>query len=404
MGRHGGAERLCLDVARHFLQRGHEVTVFWHEWFPRVQSAVSGYPEVLPYLHSVPWRLYSLGELGGRIRACDVLLVMYHVNPRIGWLLTRALKGKVPLVWYAGEPNRGLWERWITGEERARGMKGLFRRTVAAIYGSFAGALASSIPFYWLATGFLRLVDYTYARRFDLVIAQSSSVAKVLQKIYRIANVPVIYLGIDPKRLMKASNGDIKDKRIKDLLKSQYFLGVGALEKHKNYEAMIQGFKLAVSQTGRQDVKLVIVGTGKGSQYRSLSNTASSMEGSADVKIFDWSPTELVGVLYRNCKAVVHTALWEPFGLTPLEGAFFGKPSIVSKIGGTAETVIDQHTGILVNPYDIRSISDAFQTFMNDEFLRQTMGENARKHMTSNFTISKMVERLEESLNRVSRN
>jgi len=65
--------------------------------------------------------------------------------------------------------------------------------------------------------------------------------------------------------------------------------------------------------------------------------------------------------------------------LVPVEAALFGKPSIVSDLGGTRETVIDGETGLRVDPYDPEQIADAMKCLIGDEGLTREMGKRARK-------------------------
>jgi glycosyltransferase involved in cell wall biosynthesis len=53
--------------------------------------------------------------------------------------------------------------------------------------------------------------------------------------------------------------------------------------------------------------------------------------------------------LYANCSAVV-AASHEDFGLTPLEAAAFGKPSVVLQAGGFLDTVVEGVTGVFFEP------------------------------------------------------
>jgi len=55
------------------------------------------------------------------------------------------------------------------------------------------------------------------------------------------------------------------------------------------------------------------------------------------------------------------TALYEPFGLAPLEAMAAGMPAVVTKFGGPSESLIDgdQEYGILVDPTDKNEISTA---------------------------------------------
>jgi glycosyltransferase involved in cell wall biosynthesis len=49
--------------------------------------------------------------------------------------------------------------------------------------------------------------------------------------------------------------------------------------------------------------------------------------------------------LYRNSVALV-SASFEDYGLTPLEAACFGRPSVVLRAGGFLDTVVEDRTGI----------------------------------------------------------
>ena len=49
--------------------------------------------------------------------------------------------------------------------------------------------------------------------------------------------------------------------------------------------------------------------------------------------------------LYANCDGVV-TASHEDFGLTPLEGLAFGKPTAAMPVGGFLDTIVEGETGV----------------------------------------------------------
>jgi sucrose-phosphate synthase len=64
------------------------------------------------------------------------------------------------------------------------------------------------------------------------------------------------------------------------------------------------------------------------------------------------------------------TALYEPFGLAPLEAMASGMPAVVTKFGGPSESMLEdgQEFGILVDPTDLAEISTAlFQLTSNPD-------------------------------------
>jgi glycosyltransferase involved in cell wall biosynthesis len=49
--------------------------------------------------------------------------------------------------------------------------------------------------------------------------------------------------------------------------------------------------------------------------------------------------------LYANCAALVSSS-FEDFGLTPVEAALFGKPSVLLRAGGFLDTTVEGTTGL----------------------------------------------------------
>jgi len=77
-----------------------------------------------------------------------------------------------------------------------------------------------------------------------------------------------------------------------------------------------------------------------------------------------------------------------------VEAALYGKPSIVSNNGGTAEFVIHGENGLLVNPYSQNDIANAMERLIKDEQLTAKMGIKARDKAVKEFTIEKSTENL----------
>ncbi len=82
-------------------------------------------------------------------------------------------------------------------------------------------------------------------------------------------------------------------------------------------------------------------------------------------------------VLSRKNSIFALTALYEPFGLAPLEAMSCGLPAVVTKNGGPSESLIDDETqyGMLVDPsdpYDIAAgILKVISTHENWEYFHK---------------------------------
>jgi glycosyltransferase involved in cell wall biosynthesis len=83
--------------------------------------------------------------------------------------------------------------------------------------------------------------------------------------------------------------------------------------------------------------------------------------GNADIRLLGRVDDAQLRWLYRNSQALV-AASYEDYGLSPLEAASFGRPSIVLRAGGYLDTVIGERTGIFFDEPTPSSILGALQT------------------------------------------
>ena len=73
----------------------------------------------------------------------------------------------------------------------------------------------------------------------------------------------------------------------------------------------------------------------------------------------------------------------EGFGISYLEAAFFGIPSIASDVGGTPEAVINNSTGVIINSID--KLYQSMHDLLVNENKRILFGENAQRRSHENF-------------------
>jgi glycosyltransferase involved in cell wall biosynthesis len=72
-----------------------------------------------------------------------------------------------------------------------------------------------------------------------------------------------------------------------------------------------------------------------------------------------------------------------------LEAAAEGVPAVASAVGGIPEIVIDQETGVLVEPGDSAALARAIIDLLNDDEKRRRLGAAARLLATKRFTIER---------------
>lgn len=122
-----------------------------------------------------------------------------------------------------------------------------------------------------------------------------------------------------------------------------FFLYVGELVAHKGAELALRAARLARR-------RLVVVGDGPDRpRLEGLYGEEASFVGRV--------PDEQLERLYARALAVVVPSV-EEFGIVAVEAQAAGRPVIGFDTGGTAETVIDGETGVLVPPGDPRAMAE----------------------------------------------
>jgi glycosyltransferase involved in cell wall biosynthesis len=160
-----------------------------------------------------------------------------------------------------------------------------------------------------------------------------------------------------------------------------FFLCISRLLPYKNVDVVIEAFN---------DLGLPLVVVGAGPEERRL--TALRGDNVAMVKNLTDGQ---IAWLYARCRAVV-SASFEDFGLTPIEGAVHGKPSIVLRWGGFLDTIDEGTTGVYFDSPDATSVSQAVQAFET-----RAWDEDAIKRHAQLFTEEHFAARLRQEIARI---
>jgi len=110
-----------------------------------------------------------------------------------------------------------------------------------------------------------------------------------------------------------------------------FFLSVARLMPYKNLDAILGAFAELPGE------RLIVAGEGReGRRLRVSAPPNVTFVGAADDTHLRW--------LYANCRALV-CAGFEAYGLAPLEGAAFGKPTVALREGGLVDVIAEGRTG-----------------------------------------------------------
>ncbi len=108
---------------------------------------------------------------------------------------------------------------------------------------------------------------------------------------------------------------------------------------------------------------------------------------------------EDVPTLMKACDAIVHTSVApEPFGRVIVEGMLARRPVVATRAGGPLEIVEDGQTGRLVPPNDPEALATTLQSLLDDPDRANALAEAGRKRAEERFSVSTMIEGVDEVL------
>ena len=94
----------------------------------------------------------------------------------------------------------------------------------------------------------------------------------------------------------------------------------------------------------------------------------------------------------------------ESFGRVTLEVMAAGRPLVASRVGGLAEAVVDQETGLLVPPENAQALAAALGTILGDRTVARRMGDTARRRYEARYTLDHMATAWRDAWERATSN
>ena len=93
-----------------------------------------------------------------------------------------------------------------------------------------------------------------------------------------------------------------------------------------------------------------------------------------------------------HCNVLLMPSLHEGLPYTLLEAMALGIPIVASRVGGLAEIIQDENTGLLVPPEDATALSDAIRRLHDNPTLRSQLGDQARHLQQAKYSLEAMTE------------
>lgn len=155
---------------------------------------------------------------------------------------------------------------------------------------------------------------------------------------------------------------------------------VAALRDFKGIVHAIRAWPTVVAR--HPDARLLLVGTG--AEEASL-RAAVAKHGVGDSVVFAGMRTDIPDVMRGSEVVVLPSIYGENLPTVLMEAGACGRPVVASDVGGIADIVADQVTGLLVEPADSAGIATAVISLLDDPERARALGCAARERIVSLF-------------------
>lgn len=212
----------------------------------------------------------------------------------------------------------------------------------------------------------------------DYIIAVSFNTKKDLVRILGVPDekVAVIYEAAEP--LYEPMCREQAHAHVEKQwgITTPYILNVGGFSRRKNLVGLVRAFHRVISKLP-DDCQLVLVGGAGGGSYEEIKNLIEKWGLEGRVRLPGFVPMESMPHLYSGAELFVYPSLYEGFGLPPLEAMACGTPVVAACSSSIPEIVGDG--GLLYDPYDEASLSEAMLQAMQDDELREQLVQRGHK-------------------------
>lgn len=232
-------------------------------------------------------------------------------------------------------------------------------------------------------------------RRSDLIIAISEFAAREARHILGDNVRPIVCpLGLHPEYEDWARACTVPPEFMRQ---RRCVLIVGRMadqQRDKGHEALIRAFPTVVRCF--PDALLVIVG--RGADKTRLKHLVSHLGLDSYIHFAGYVPDQLLPAYYEAARIFAMPSYAEGFGLVYLEAMYHALPCIAGNQDAAREVVLDQETGLLVQPGNVQDLEGALIRLLSDPKTALQYGAAGRARLEQHFTFARFAERLSKLL------
>jgi glycosyltransferase involved in cell wall biosynthesis len=237
---------------------------------------------------------------------------------------------------------------------------------------------------------FRNFIIKKYLNNVDVICAVSNELKKALRE-NGIKNTIVVYNAINISMWTPDKEKSLAFINTHRLQNSKTILFLGRLTRLKGGHELIKALKIV----RESNLKVTLIIVGQSDEYINLFKNDIKDIG-IDVIFTGWTDYNDLPYLYDIADIIVFPSIcFETFGMVNIEAMAMKKPVISTCFGGTREVVLNNMTGIIVNPFDTVSFSKAIIDLLNNSDIRKQYGKAGYERAISDFNIQDQIKKYE---------
>jgi glycosyltransferase involved in cell wall biosynthesis len=223
------------------------------------------------------------------------------------------------------------------------------------------------------------------------IISEAAAERFIRERIIPGALLRVVPNGVDPELYRQPAEVRSGLRRALGLGEAFVWLAVGRFETAKDYPNMLRAFASALER----EPGAILLLAGRGSLQGETESLARELGVGSAVRFL--GVRDDVAALVSAADGYLMSSAWEGMPMVLLEAAAGGLPVVTTRVGGTAEVVLDGESGYLAPPGDSPALASAMLRLMNlSQAERRALGERGREHIRTKYGLHRVVERWEE--------
>ena len=204
-------------------------------------------------------------------------------------------------------------------------------------------------------------------RKLPVQAVSESTAGDLVRRGFERTRIEVITNGVD----LESFSPDPAGRRFEE----PTLLYLGRLKQYKRVDLIL----LAMSALRARGVRARLLVAGRGDAADDLRALAARLQLDDRVEFLGFVDEEHKRKLFRGAWVHVLTSPKEGWGISNLEAAACGTPTIASDAPGLRDSVIDGGTGFLVPHGDVTALADRLEQLLQDGELRTRLGAGARQ-------------------------